>query len=108
MQSPVADPLNFSSPTNPFSSHESPLISGGNGLAAIQLANSVFKAKVYAICDTEDTSALIRDEGAYKSISIMEGPSAVYKFLAKSFTDKKAKVVYDAAGGGLMHLVADL
>lgn len=81
---------------------------GGNGLAAIQLANSVFKAKVYAICDTEDTSALIREEGAYKSISIMEGYSAVYKFLAKSFTDKKAKVVYDAAGGGLMHLVADL
>lgn len=82
--------------------------SGGNGLAAIQLANSVFKAKVYAICDTEDTSALIRDEGAYKSISIKEGYSTVYKFLAKSFTDKKAKVVYDAAGGGLIHLVSDL
>lgn len=84
------------------------LFIGGNGLAAIQLANSVFKAKVYAICDTEDTSALIREEGAYKSISIKEGYSTVYKFLADSFTDKKAKVVYDAAGGGLIHLVADL
>lgn len=63
---------------------------------------------MYAICDTEDTSALIREEGAYKAISINEGFSAVYKFLAKSFTDKKATVVYDAAGGGLIHLAADL
>lgn len=54
---------------------------GGNGLAAIQLANSVYKAKVYAICDSEDTSALIRDEGAYKSIGINEGLSKVYKYL---------------------------
>lgn len=81
---------------------------GGNGLAAIQLASSVFKAKVYAICDTEDSSALIREEGAYKSISINEGPSKVYKFLDKALDGKKAKVIYDAVGGGLLHLTVDL
>lgn len=80
----------------------------GNGLAAIQLANSVFKAKVYAICDTEDTSALIREEGAYKSISINEGYTNVYKFLSAALKDKKAKVVYDAVGGDIMHVVKDL
>lgn len=81
---------------------------GGNGLAAIQLANSVFKAKVYAICDTEDTSALIRDEGAYKSISIKEGINKVYKFLESSMKENKAKAVYDAVGGGAMYVAADL
>lgn len=80
----------------------------GNGLAAIQLANSVFKAKVYAICDTEDTSSLIREEGAYKSICISEGYNNVYKFLADALKDKKAQVVYDAAGGDILHIVGDL
>lgn len=80
----------------------------GNGLAAIQLASSVFKAKVYAICDTEDSSALIRNEGADKSISIHEGYAKVYSFLRKALDGKKAKLVYDGAGGGLIHLAADL
>lgn len=81
---------------------------GGNGLAAIQLASSVFKAKVYAICDTEDTSALLRDEGAYKSFSVKEGLSQVYKLLDKSLKGQKAKLVYDAVGGGLLYIAADL
>lgn len=81
---------------------------GGNGLAAIQLANRVYKAKVYAICDTEDTSALLRDEGAYKSISINEGLPKVHKFLEKALSEKKAKVVYDAVGSEVLYLAADL
>lgn len=81
---------------------------GGNGLAAIQVAKNVFKAKVYVVCDTENTSTLIRDEGAHKSISANEGLSKVYKFLESSFKDKKAKLVYDAVGAGLMYVVADL
>lgn len=81
---------------------------GGNGLAAIQLAKNVFKAQVYAICDTDDSSTLIRAEGAHKSISLNEGLDKVYASMATSFKDKKAKVVYDAAGGGLMYVVSDL
>lgn len=81
---------------------------GGNGLAAIQLASSVFKAKVYAICDTKDTSALLRKEGAYKSISINEGLSNVYQFVNKSLKEKKIKVVYDAVGSNLFYFITRL
>lgn len=81
---------------------------GGNGLAAIQLASRVYKARVYAISDTEDTSALLRDEGAYKSISINEGLKNIYKFLESSLNDKKAKVIYDAVGSGIIYLASDL
>lgn len=80
----------------------------GNGLAAIQVAKNVFNAKVYAICDTEDTSSLIRDQGAHKTISINEGLSKVYKFIETALKDRKAKCVYDAVGDGLMFVVADL
>lgn len=81
---------------------------GGNGLAAVQLAKNVFRAKVYVICDTDDSSALIRDEGAHKSISLNEGLDKVYAFMETSLKGKKAKAVYDAVGGGLMYVVSDL
>lgn len=81
---------------------------GGNGLAAIQLAKNVFKAKVYVICSADDTSSVIREEGAHKSICVSEGLSKVYKFLEASLKEKKAKLVYDAVGDGLMYLAADL
>lgn len=80
----------------------------GNGLAAIQIAKNVFKAKVYVISDTDDTSALIRDEGAHKSISVNEGLPKVYKFFVDALKGRKAKLVYDAVGDGLMYLAADL
>lgn len=80
----------------------------GNGLAAIQIAKNVFKAKVYVICDTDDTSALIRDEGAHKSISVNEGLGKVYRFFEDALKERKAKLVYDAVGDGLMYVAADL
>lgn len=81
---------------------------GGNGLAAVQIAKNVFKAKVYVICDTDDSSSLIRDEGAHKSISVNEGLKKVYKFLDTGLQGKKVKCVYDAVGNGLMYIAADL
>lgn len=81
---------------------------GGNGMAAIQLAKNVFKAKVYVVSDTEDNSSLIRDEGAHRSISSSEGLNKVYKFLESSLKGTKAKLVYDAVGQGLMYVAADL
>lgn len=80
----------------------------GNGLAAIQIAKNVFKAKVYVIGDTDDTSALLRDEGAHKAISVNEGLGKVYKFFEDALKGRKAKVVYDAVGNGLMYVAADL
>lgn len=80
----------------------------GNGLAAIQIAKNVYKAKVYVICDTDDTSALIRDEGAHKSISVKEGLGKVYRFFEDALKGRKAKLVYDAVGDGLLYVAADL
>lgn len=79
----------------------------GNGLAAIQIAKNVFKAKVYVICDTDDTGTLIRAEGAHKSISVKEGLAKVYKFFDEALKGRKAKVVYDAVGDGLLYVAAD-
>lgn len=80
----------------------------GNGLAAIQIAKNVFKAKVYVICDTDDTSTLVRDEGAHKSISVKEGLRKVYKFFEGALKGRKARLVYDAVGDGLMYVASDL
>ncbi|XP_052861054.1 quinone oxidoreductase-like protein 2 [Anopheles cruzii] len=80
----------------------------GMGLAAIDLAVSVYKAKVIAICDTESSSDLVRAKGAHKSISITKNNySKLYKNIAEALGDKKAKVAYDAVGKGLLHLLAD-
>lgn len=78
---------------------------GGLGLGAIEVAASVFKAKVIAICDTEDTSSLIRDKGAFNAISASEGLQKVYKNLEKILNGKKAKVGIDAVGNGFLHLL---
>ncbi|XP_058464557.1 quinone oxidoreductase-like protein 2 [Malaya genurostris] len=79
----------------------------GMGLAAIDVAVNVYKAKVIAICDTESSSDLVREKGAYKTISMNKSFTKIYKDIADAMGDKKAKVVYDAVGKGLLHLLAD-
>lgn len=80
----------------------------GMGLAAIDLAVNVYKAKVIAICDTESSSDLVREKGAYKTVSIGKSFTKLYKNIADAMGEKKAKVAYDAVGNGLLHLLADL
>lgn len=60
------------------------------------------------ICDTDDTGTLIRAEGAHKSVSVKEGLAKVYKFFDEALKGRKAKVVYDAVGDGLLYVAADL
>nr|XP_029731350.1 quinone oxidoreductase-like protein 2 [Aedes albopictus] len=79
----------------------------GMGLAAIDLAVAVYKAKVIAICDTESSSDLVREKGAYKTVSMGKNYTKLYKNIADAMGDKKAKVAYDAVGKGLLHLLAD-
>lgn len=79
----------------------------GMGLAAIDLAVAVYKAKVIAICDTESSSDLVREKGAYKTVSLSKNYTKLYKDIADAVGDKKAKVAYDAVGKGLLHLLAD-
>lgn len=80
----------------------------GMGLAAIDLAVAVYKAKVIAICDTESSSDLVREKGAYKTVNITKNYTKLYKNIADAMGDKKAKIAYDAVGKGLLHLLADL
>uniref|UniRef100_A0A182KBL8 Enoyl reductase (ER) domain-containing protein n=1 Tax=Anopheles christyi TaxID=43041 RepID=A0A182KBL8_9DIPT len=80
----------------------------GMGLAAIDLAVSVYKAKVIAVCDTESSSDLVRDKGAHKVVSMTKNNfTKLYKNVQDAMGDKKAKVAYDAVGKGLLHLLAD-
>lgn len=81
---------------------------GGLGLAAIEVAASVYKAKVIAVCDTEDSSVVIREEGAFQTISMSEGIQKVYKFLRNALGENRAAVIYDAVGQGHLHLLQDL
>lgn len=80
----------------------------GLGLGAIEIAASVFKAKVIAVSDTEDSSSLIRDEGAEKAVCMSEGVPAVYKFLREAIGKNRAAVIYDAVGQGHLHTFQDL
>ncbi|KAL1401892.1 hypothetical protein pipiens_001002 [Culex pipiens pipiens] len=79
----------------------------GMGLAAIDLAVNVYKAKVIAICDTESSSDLVREKGAHKTVSMNKNYTKLYKNIADAMGDKKAKIAYDAVGKGLLHLMAD-
>uniref|UniRef100_A0A182UV30 Enoyl reductase (ER) domain-containing protein n=1 Tax=Anopheles merus TaxID=30066 RepID=A0A182UV30_ANOME len=80
----------------------------GMGLAAIDLAVSVYKAKVIAVCDTESSSDLVRQKGAHKVVSMTKNNyTKLYKNVQDAMGDKKAKLAYDAVGKGLLHLLAD-
>ncbi|XP_055631823.1 quinone oxidoreductase-like protein 2 homolog [Toxorhynchites rutilus septentrionalis] len=79
----------------------------GMGLAAVDVAVNVYKAKVIAICDTESSSDLVREKGAYKTVSMGKNYTKLYKSIADAMGDKKAKVAYDAVGKQLLHLLAD-
>uniref|UniRef100_A0A1B0DE66 Alcohol dehydrogenase-like C-terminal domain-containing protein n=1 Tax=Phlebotomus papatasi TaxID=29031 RepID=A0A1B0DE66_PHLPP len=80
---------------------------GGLGLGAIEVASSVYRAKVIAICDTEDSSILIRDEGAFQTICMSEGYPKVYRFLKNALGENRVRCIYDAVGGEALHLLQD-
>lgn len=82
--------------------------SGGNGLAAIEMANKHYKANVFVVFDSSSVNALIRDDSAYRACSAQTGLTKTYTFLDSALKHKKAKVVYDTTGSGLFHVVSDL
>ena len=78
------------------------------GLAAVDVAVNVYKAKVIAICDTESSSDLVRQKGAFKTISMGKNFTKLYKGLCDAMGSEKAILGYDAVGKGLLHIMADL
>lgn len=74
----------------------------------MELAVNVYNAKVIAVCDTESSSDLIRNKGAYKTIIICDDGKKMKKKVADAVGDHRIKLVYDAVGRGLLLELADL
>lgn len=81
---------------------------GGDGLAAIEIASKLYKARVHAVCDTEDPRALLRDDSAYRVINGKGALTRVYKTFDNSFADRRVKTVYDGVNCGMIHVASDL
>lgn len=82
---------------------------GGDGLAAIEIASKVYKARVHAICDADNTRALLReDDLAYRVINGKGALTRVYKQFATSFEAGQLRTVFDGTNCGMIHVASDL
>lgn len=73
---------------------------GGLGLAAVDIAANVYKAKVIAVCGTEDRACLVRDKGAWAAFTF-RGDKILKEEVSKISNGKGADVVYEAVGGDI-------
>ncbi|KAG0724526.1 Quinone oxidoreductase-like protein 2 [Chionoecetes opilio] len=74
---------------------------GGLGLAAVDLASSVYKAKVIGVCGTEDKAELVRQKGAWAALKYNKKH---IEAKVKEVTDGRGvDVVFDAIGGDAFH-----
>lgn len=78
---------------------------GGFGLAAVDVAASLFKAKVIAISDTEGKASLLRDRGAYAAFK--NDPKHNLKEIADATEGGGVDLIYDAVGGPILNTVID-
>ncbi|KAL7643946.1 UNVERIFIED_CONTAM: hypothetical protein RMT77_005957 [Armadillidium vulgare] len=70
---------------------------GGLGLAAVDLAASVYKAKVIGVCGTEDKADLVREKGAWAAIKY--NVKHLHKKVEEVTEGKGVDVIFDAVGG---------
>ncbi|CAG0918537.1 unnamed protein product [Notodromas monacha] len=70
---------------------------GGLGLAAVDVVANVFKAKVIAVCATEEKNAEVRDIGAWASLTF--DPEHVLAKVREVTGGKGVDIVYEAVGG---------
>ncbi|CAH1155931.1 unnamed protein product [Phaedon cochleariae] len=71
----------------------------GLGLAAVDVAANVFKAKVIGLVDTEERGELVRERGAFQTLHFTE---KLTKQCMKITENKGAHIVYDAVGDQMM------
>ncbi|XP_065211235.1 quinone oxidoreductase-like protein 2 [Planococcus citri] len=71
---------------------------GGLGLAAVDIAANVYKAKVIAVCGTEDRASLVRDKGAWAAFTF-RGDKILKEEVSKISNGKGADIVFEAVGG---------
>ncbi|XP_014258384.1 quinone oxidoreductase-like protein 2 [Cimex lectularius] len=72
----------------------------GHGFAQLELAASVYKTKVIAVCMNEMDTQLLRDRGAWTSMSY--DPQEMVNAVNKLTKDKGVDVIYDTLGGDVL------
>ncbi|CAB3378075.1 Hypothetical predicted protein [Cloeon dipterum] len=70
---------------------------GGLGLAAVDLAANVYRAKVIGVCGTEDKASLVREKGAWAALTY--SPQHLRAKVEEVTEGKGVKVIFDAVGG---------
>lgn len=81
---------------------------GGDGLAAIEVANKVYKANVHVVFASSSIDGIVRDDSVYKAINCNVGLTKVYNFFKGTLGAKQFKSVYDTYDSKLLHVISDL
>ncbi|KAJ8914550.1 hypothetical protein NQ315_010014 [Exocentrus adspersus] len=76
--------------------------SAGLGLAAVDVAANIYKAKVLGLVDTEQRGELVRQRGAFDTLHFDD---KLAKRCMKIFEGKGASIVYDAVGEYMMNTI---
>lgn len=71
--------------------------SGGLGLAAMDFAANVYKAKVIVVCSTEERASALRDKGVWAALTYFD--KGICKKIADITQGKGVGIVFDAIGG---------
>lgn len=72
---------------------------GRLGLAAVDLAANVYRCKVIGVCATEDKSSIVRDRGAWATVTYGKQDLAAQ---VKTVTGGKGvSIIIDSVGGDL-------
>ncbi|CAI6349772.1 unnamed protein product [Macrosiphum euphorbiae] len=79
---------------------------GGLGLAAVDIAANMCKAKVIGACRLEKNTSIVRDKGAFISFEI-KSPESLCKRILKETDGKGVDVVFDAVGGEIFPSALD-
>ncbi|XP_069945698.1 quinone oxidoreductase-like protein 2 homolog isoform X2 [Cherax quadricarinatus] len=81
---------------------------GGLGLAAVDLAANVYKAKVIGVCGTEDKADLVRKKGAWSALKYNK--KHILAKVNEVTNGKGVDIIFDAVGGDVfndcLHCVA--
>ncbi|XP_063225757.1 quinone oxidoreductase-like protein 2 homolog [Bacillus rossius redtenbacheri] len=73
---------------------------GGLGLAAVDIAANVYKAKVIAVCESEDKADTLRGKGAWAALKF--SPKDIKKKVQDVTEGKGVDIIFDSVGNASM------
>lgn len=74
----------------------------GLGLAAVDVAANVYKAKVTGVVDSEERGELLRQRGAFQTVQF--SPKIKKEVYSKT-NGKGGDIIYDAVGEHMLELI---